>query len=178
MCIVGVRHGGSTAKRGQVRNHGWAGDLPLSDDEAIRRILDAARTCIEQRGGPVTISKVAREVGVTRQTVYRYFPTADDLVRSAILDASSEFLHAIDARFAGHSDLADLVVECVMFTVEELPSDPYLRLMLSPGRMGVLRDGLASPGAMALGRMILDRFPVAGPPGVTKEQRDELVEFM
>ena len=161
-----------------MRNHGWAGDPPQTDEEAVRRILDAARRCIERSGGDLSISVVAREVGVTRQTVYRYFRTADDLALAAILDASAEFLHHVDDRFAGHTDLADLVVECIVLTVEGGPSDPYLGLMLTPGRIGVLRDGTRSPAALRLGRMILDRFPVAWPPGVGDRQLDELVELM
>jgi AcrR family transcriptional regulator len=160
-----------------VRNHGWAGDPPASDEEAVRRILDAARRCIERRGD-LSISVVAREVGVTRQTVYRYFRSADDLGLAAILDASTDFLHHVDARLADHLDLADLVVECIIFTVEEMPDDPYLGLMLNPGRVGVLREGPRGEAALRMGRSILERFPVPWPADVTDQQLDEVVELM
>ena len=55
---------------------GWSGDTPSSDEEAIARILDTAEVIVAERGSAVRIADVARSLGVTRQTVYRYFPSA------------------------------------------------------------------------------------------------------
>jgi AcrR family transcriptional regulator len=60
-----------------MRTHGWSGSAPATDDEAISRILDAASKAIDARGADFSISDVARTLGVTRQTVYRYFPSTD-----------------------------------------------------------------------------------------------------
>ena len=54
-----------------VRSHGWSGNTPTSDEEAITRILDAADEIIAERGSAMRIADVARSLGVTRQTVYR-----------------------------------------------------------------------------------------------------------
>src|SRR5208282_5099353 len=63
---------------GDVRTHGWAGRPPADDDEAVQRILAAAKLCIDRDGAESGIAEVARELGVTRQTVYRYFPSTED----------------------------------------------------------------------------------------------------
>ncbi|PRC44399.1 TetR family transcriptional regulator, partial [Mycobacterium sp. ITM-2017-0098] len=57
-----------------MRSHGWGGNTPASDEEAIDRILSAAEKIVADRGSAMRIADVARELAVTRQTVYRYFP--------------------------------------------------------------------------------------------------------
>ena len=162
-----------------MRRHGWGGDPPGDDDEAVRRILDAAHRCI-QRDGDVGIAEVAREVGVTRPTVYRYFATTDDLLVATATDDASAFL----ARIEGHLDgrtwtPADAVVEGVAFTLERLPFEPSLGLLLSPTRIGMLSRDFTSPTAIALGRSVIDRFPVDwSAAGFTDGELDELVEHI
>jgi TetR/AcrR family transcriptional regulator len=61
----------------------WWGDdrAILDDEEARRRILDAAGRCIVRRGNTqVRMGEVADEAGVSRSTVYRYFPGRDDVL--------------------------------------------------------------------------------------------------
>src|ERR1700691_5844779 len=133
-----------------MRRHGWRGDPPAGHDEAIRRILDAAHRCIE-RDGDVGIAEVAREVGVTRQTVYRYFRTTDDLLVATATEDAAVFLGHLEAHLAGPAwTTSAAVVEGVAFTLEQLPHEPSLGLLLSPRRIGVLSRDFTSPIAIAL----------------------------
>jgi AcrR family transcriptional regulator len=170
----------SDRERHGMRRHGWSGDLPRDDAEAVERILAVARACIDRDGADAGIADVARELGVTRPTVYRYFRTTDDLLRATAIDAASSFLD----RLADHLGDAPLppdraVVEAVAFTIERLPDEPYLGLLLSPGRVSVYAGGVTSPTALELGRPMLERFPVdwAGH-GIDDATLDELVEQM
>jgi hypothetical protein len=52
-----------------MRSHGWAGNTPASDAEAIERILDAADKIIDERGSALRNADVAPALGVTPQTV-------------------------------------------------------------------------------------------------------------
>lgn len=144
-----------------MRQHGWSGDLPASDEDAVRRILDAARTCIDRQGPEAGISDVARELGVTRQTVYRYFRTTDDLLIATAIDSAASFLDRIEAHL-GRRELrpADAVVEALAFTLEQLPAEPYVSLLLTPGRASIYSWGVTSETALVLGRSIVERFPV------------------
>ena len=162
-----------------MRRHGWGGDPPRDDDEAIRRILDAAHRCIG-RDGDVGIAEVAREVGVTRPTVYRYFRTTDDLLVATATDDASAFLTRIEAHLAGRTwTPSEAVVEGVAFTLEQLPHEPSLGLLLSPGRIGVLSRDFTSPTAIALGRSVIDRFPIDWhAAGYDDADLDELVEHI
>ena len=64
-----------------MRTHGWGGATPATDEEATERILDAASEAIEERGADIRIADVARTLGVSRQTVYNYFPGTNALSR-------------------------------------------------------------------------------------------------
>ncbi len=146
----------------------------------MRRILDATRACIDRNGPDIGIVNVARELGVTRQTVYRYFRTTEDLLIATALDASAGFLDRVEAHLAKREWTPDgAVVEGVAFTLEQLPHEPYVGLLLSPGRASALSRGLTSEVALTLGRSIIDRFPVDWTSyGYTSGELDGLVEQM
>ena len=85
-----------------MRTHGWGGQPPASDDEAIERILAATRQSIDRRGASTSITDVADTLHVTRQTVYRYFASTEDLLQATALQAAA--LHASTLQSAaGHA---------------------------------------------------------------------------
>ena len=66
----------------------WWGDdrAILDDDEARRRLLEAAGRCIVRRGNAqIRMAEVAEEAGVSRSTVYRYFPNRDEVLLGLML---------------------------------------------------------------------------------------------
>jgi AcrR family transcriptional regulator len=161
-----------------MRRHGWAGDIPVDDDEAVRRIVDAARAQIDA-GDTVSVSEVAAALGITRQTVYRYFPTLDSLLTSTALSAVSGFLDGLAADLQSISDPTHAVVEGIAYTLEQLPNDRYLGLLVQPGRASAFAAGFTSDVAISFGRSILERFNVDWEAaGFSGQSLDELVEFM
>ena len=87
-----------------MRTHGWSGSAPATDEEAIARILDAAGKAIDAQGADFSITDVARTLGVTRQTVYRYFPSTDALLVAAAVHAASGVLDRMTAHLQGITD--------------------------------------------------------------------------
>lgn len=164
-----------------MRSHGWSGDLPLDNEDAERRILDATRACIDREGWPVSIAEVARELGVTRATVYRYFPTTDALLVATATDAIGDFLARVEAHLACvELSPTEMVVECVAFTLEELPNEPYLGLLYEPEtQIGVFNRDFTSPISIARGRLIIDQIPVDwAAQGFDEFALNEFVEFL
>lgn len=53
-------------------------------------ILATARTAIAQRGGDIVLEEIARDAGVGIGTLYRHFPTRQDLLEAAFLDEALE----------------------------------------------------------------------------------------
>ena len=88
-----------------MRTHGWGGNPPLDDDEAVARILVATRGVIDEKGAATNLADVARILGVTRQTVYRYFPSKTDLSFALSDEAGHILLTDLQAAAQGLSAL-------------------------------------------------------------------------
>ena len=103
-----------------MRSHGWAGNTPASDEEAIERILDAADKIIGERGSAMRIADVARTLGVTRQTVYRYFPGTEALRVATAMRSADGFLDQLTTHVKGMTDPVIAITEGVAFAIEQL----------------------------------------------------------
>jgi AcrR family transcriptional regulator len=163
-----------------MRTHGWGGDTPDDDDEAVRRILAATRRCLDRMGSGTGISDVARELNVTRQTVYRYFASTEDLLSATAVAASAPFLDELRTHLeplAG--DPAALAVEAVAFTLERVPGEPYLGLLLQVDEVRTFGSRITSESSLLLARSVLDHFPVDWDSlAVEGGDLDELAEFL
>lgn len=93
-----------------MRRHGWAGDIPADDEEAIARIVAAARRVIDE-DGTVNVSRVAEDLGITRPTLYRYFPNLEALLRATAMSAVSAFLDNLAVHLQTYTAPTDAVVE-------------------------------------------------------------------
>ncbi|WP_422746993.1 TetR/AcrR family transcriptional regulator [Mycobacterium sp. WMMD1722] len=114
-----------------MRSRGWAGSTPASDEEAIVRILDAVDDVLADDGPTLRIADVARRLGVTRQTVYRYFPNADALLIASAIRAVDGFIDQLVDHVSGIDDPATALVECVYLAVQILSGDPQLENLLN-----------------------------------------------
>jgi AcrR family transcriptional regulator len=162
-----------------VRTHGWSGAAPATDEEAIARILDAASKAIDERGADFSITDVARTLGVTRQTVYRYFPSTDALLVEAAVHAASDFLDRMAAHLQGVSDPVEAVAEGIATALEWLPKDKHIGLLIVPGRANAHTESVTSDVAVQFANSMLRRFDVdwAGL-GFSDSDLDELAEHL
>jgi AcrR family transcriptional regulator len=162
-----------------VRTHGWSGAAPVDDAEAVERILEAARRQIDRRGAAMRITDVASDLGVTRQTVYRYFPSTEALLSATAVQEVGSYLDNLAVHLSGIADPAEAVVEAIAHTLERLPKEKYLGLLMTPGRAGSFSATVTSDVALAFGRSIVERFDVDwSSVGIVGDALDALVEFM
>jgi AcrR family transcriptional regulator len=162
-----------------MRTHGWAGSPPRSDEEAVSRIVAAVLDVVEERGTEVTVADVARTLGVTRQTVYRYFDGTDALLMAAATAAATEFLDTVRAHVGEEDDPAEAVVEAIAHTLELLPHRKPLQLLIDPVQRSRFSAGITSGVARAFARTMLDKLPVDWrSAGFDDTAMDELVEFV
>ena len=94
-----------------MRAHGWAGNPPADAEEARARIMAATRERLSASGSAST-SEVAEALGVTRQTVYRYFPTTEEMLNAAALNAVADLTASLSEHVRTHlaatgGDVAD-----------------------------------------------------------------------
>lgn len=147
-----------------MRRHGWSGTVPATDSEAVERILAATRAVVERSGAACSMAEIARELGVTRQTVYRYFPNADALLAATALAETGRFLDALAEHLGAITDPAEAVVEGIAHALETLPDDRYLGPLLTPGRGSALSAGMTSDAALVLGAASWNAPPSTGRP--------------
>ena len=133
-----------------MRSRGWAGSTPSSDEEAISRILSAVDEEVAENGAAIRLADVARRLGVTRQTVYRYFPNADALLMASGMRAVNGFIDQIAQHVSGIKDPVAVVVECVAFGVENLAGDPQLESLLTARNDGEAVTSLSSDTAISV----------------------------
>lgn len=165
-----------------MRTHGWGGDPPADDDEARSRILAAARERMTASGITRT-AEVAQVLGITRQTVYRYFATTEELLNEASMSAIAELEVRLIAHVREHveggGEVGGVIVEVVVFVYEQLREDPALRRLLTPAELSSTLTGITSPTSIAIGRTLLESLGVDWEAfGLDADARLELVEHM
>src|SRR3954471_20217374 len=81
------------------------------------RILEATYACVARYGlAKTTVEDTAREAGLSRATVYRYFPGGkDQLVREVIAWETGRFFGRLAEAVAGAPDFAHLLEEALLF---------------------------------------------------------------
>jgi AcrR family transcriptional regulator len=162
-----------------VRTHGWSGSAPATDDEAVARILAAAGKAIDERGADVGIADVARTLGVTRQTVYRYFPSTDALLVAAATHAASDFLERLANHLEGLTDPVDATAEAIATALEWLPKDKIIGLLVVPGQANAHIESVTSEVALQFANAMLRRIDVDWAAlGFTDAELDELAEHL
>lgn len=143
-----------------MRTHGWSGSTPATDDEAVARILAAASKAIDEHGADLSIADVARTLGVTRQTVYRYFPSTETLLVAAAEHAAVDFLERLADHLRGITDPVAAVTEAIATALEWLPKDKHIGLLIVPGRADAHTESVTSDVALQFANSMLSRFDV------------------
>ncbi|BBX18664.1 TetR family transcriptional regulator [Mycolicibacterium duvalii] len=137
-----------------MRTHGWQGEPPTSDDEAVARIIAATHRCVDERGAQTTIAHVAAALGVSRATVYRYFPSTSALLHAAAADGTRRFLERMGEQLRSFDDVTEAIIDGVVQTVAAVPREPYLQLLLDEPSHTLLRS-VTSEAALHIGRAML-----------------------
>lgn len=105
-------------------------DLALhsSQEEATRaRILDAAFACAGRFGlERATLSDVAREARLSRQTLYRYFSSKHDLLMALVIREEEVLLEQLQAAIAPHSELRPAVEAAFRTMLRAMRAHPLL----------------------------------------------------
>lgn len=122
----------------------WGGDRALLDDgEARLRLLDAASRCIVRRGNTqIRMAEVAEEAGVVRSTVYRYFPSRDDLLLALLLLRIDRALGEHVGSLPHPEDAAASIQELMMAPVQSVVEGGRLNAALMSGESTALATAL------------------------------------
>jgi AcrR family transcriptional regulator len=124
----------------------WGDDRAiLDDDEARRRLLEAAGRCIVRRGNAqIRMAELADEAGVSRSTVYRYFPNRDEVLLGLMLARVDTALGEVVGSLRHPDDPARSLPEMVLARVESVAGNPLNEALFAV-------KSTAVPAALALG---------------------------
>jgi AcrR family transcriptional regulator len=102
--------------------------LEVSQEEATRaRILDAAFTCAGRFGlARATLSDVARETRLSRQTLYRYFSSKHDLLMALVIREEEVLFEQVRAAIAPHRELRPAVEAAFRTILRAVRAHPLL----------------------------------------------------
>ncbi|MGO9157524.1 TetR/AcrR family transcriptional regulator [Mycobacterium sp.] len=104
--------------------------------ELDRLILDTARTVFETYGvRRANIEDVAARAGVSRSTIYRRFPTKDDLFEKVVRREAETFFTALDQATTGRNP-QEAVIEAFALGVRLVHDSPlYSRIVESEPKL-------------------------------------------
>ncbi len=106
-------------------------DAELPGDETSERIMGAALTQAEDFGlRRFTVDDVARRVGLSRVTIYRYFPKKDQLLNALILREMKRFLTKVDAVLEAQPTPEEKLIEGLSFSLVYLRGHRLLNRLL------------------------------------------------
>lgn len=96
------------------------------------RILDAAFDAVATFGlARLTVEDVARQAGLSRQSVYRYFGSRDELIGALVIREVDAFLDAVREASARHADVEAAMRESALVCLRTLRKHPLLDRLLA-----------------------------------------------
>lgn len=161
-------------------HHGWNGNPPRTEDEARQRIIAAATSCVEKFGpAKTTLSDVASELGVTRQTVYRYYANLGELLGAVSQAGLADFVDRMQRHLATFRTPTEVAIESIVFAVQAIPQERYIGSLFQAGETDVFSRGVTSSMAVELGASMLRELPVDWSEiGVADDELEGLAEVL
>src|SRR6266568_3856256 len=103
------------------------------------RILDAAFEAVQVFGlSRITVEDVAHRARLSRQTVYRYFPSKDHVVLFLVAREEEKFMDGVRAAFASHEDPEEALALAVAFVLRYTHEHPLLDRLLATDEQTLL----------------------------------------
>ena len=105
---------------------------PRAPSDTGTRILDAAFDRVMDVGlARTTVEDVARAAGLSRQTIYRYFPSKEHLITALVLREEERFLDGIRDAFAKDPGLEAALFDGILFCLRFAREHPLLDRLLA-----------------------------------------------
>lgn len=140
------------------------------EEPTAQRILDAAFDCVARSGASrARIGEVARIARISRQTVYRYFPTKHALFAALVVREERRLSEEVRAATSGQTDLLQAIEASILTALRWLRAHPLLDSLLKAEPQELLPYltleanpiiGLTAHTAL---EVFAERFPNASP---------------
>lgn len=120
-------------------------------DLDLREQLVAATADVIAADGPlaVRVDVIARRVGCSRATVYRYVADKDELVREVLLRRAAEIAEQLEADIDPEGDPADWIVEGLLRHADAVRAEPWFEALARQGATAAVARVGGGPEAVA-----------------------------
>lgn len=109
-------------------------EVPTDRTALRRRIVEGARVCFRRDGvRRATMESVAKESGITRQSLYKIFFGRKELVAAAVIQRIREIADELPAAPEFDDDFAGEFVGISVAVIEGIRNDPELALLFEAG---------------------------------------------
>src|SRR5882757_3429256 len=106
--------------------------LGENEEDARRRLVEAAERCVSRHGiEKTTMEDIAREAGISRPSVYRYFSDREDLLLRVTSEHSRALVKKTHRLIAKQSSFADAIVEGLMYLADHGRRDAFTRHLVA-----------------------------------------------
>jgi AcrR family transcriptional regulator len=153
----------------------WSHEVPPT--ESRDRIIAAASRCLARSGLERTsISAIAREAGVSRQTIYNHFETKQEIIEEALETAASNAAERINAAAKTNTSAAGFVVELCMSSIDEYTRNPAISPVIPLLQGEDARQSVLAPHGLAVARHFVE--PILSYVPDRKPDLDEMTETL
>src|ERR1044071_4988675 len=91
-----------------------------------------------------SMNDIAREAGVSRNTLYCHFTNRDEVISAAMLQAGNDFANRLINHISSFAGGRERIIEGTMFALTNMLDEPYLGLVNSPDLASVVNHALES----------------------------------
>lgn len=106
-------------------------ELSLDLSATERRIVASARRCFETLSvGKTRIEDIASDAGLSRQTIYKYFSSKEEIIDRLGHIEMVKVTAVIRARLQHSDSFADRIAEAIAISVEVARENPFLRRVI------------------------------------------------
>jgi AcrR family transcriptional regulator len=131
--------------------------LEVPPTEPRERIIAAASRIMARSGLERTsISAIAREARVSRQTLYNHFETKQEVIEEALETAASSAAERIIAAAKMNTSAAGFVVELCMSSLEEYSRNPAISPVIPLLQGADARQTVLGPHGLAVARHFVE----------------------
>jgi AcrR family transcriptional regulator len=104
-----------------------------TDPEDAKELLKrAAERCVDRHGiHKTTMEDIAREAGVSRPSVYRYFEDRDELILAVMAERSGALIDRAHRFMRRQATFDDVIVEGLIYIADHGRRDPFTRRLVA-----------------------------------------------
>ncbi len=139
----------SGAAPGPVNGNGATMPYPEAARNLLREtFFGAARDELERRAwSEITMSDLARNAGVSRQTLYKEFGSRDEFAQAFVIHVGERFLDEVDAAVREHLDDPRAAIDAALETfLRTAGDDPLVRVLLGDDGTGGMLPFVTTQG--------------------------------